>query len=342
MLSKPFILLSLAVLARAASLYEPADGKIIFGAWVDSDDPKVAAAGGTNSGVGGDSPVSFNNRLGLNAGVFHKSQMLPLAISPYDQSELTANLTMVEQTGTDAIFFLTVYPDQSKANPYDLYTTADIQKLAQQLANISDPTKSGRRVMLRFAPEMNGNWFSYGNQPLRFVTEYRRIVDEIRKVTNRVSFVWAPNAANNYPFGGVIAGTSAADFAALDTNNDQKITIDDDPFTPYWPGDPNTGTPPHDNSVCPTNYFEMMVQGSAQVYVNPAYPFYDMFAKKYNKPFPSTAALPVGAGQVAIEQGFWQTYLNQAFFTKFPKAKMFINFEYVKTNGNVFRVFANR
>ncbi|KAJ3062827.1 hypothetical protein HDU98_001331, partial [Podochytrium sp. JEL0797] len=346
-------LLAVPALAQLG-IYEPADGKILFGAWIDTEDPKAAG----NIGLGGDSPTLFNQRLGLNAPVFHMSQQLPLQISPFTQQQMTANLTMLEQTNTDAILLLTIYPNQAAANAYDLYTDADIQLLATQLDNISNPAKSGRRVMVRFAPEMNGNWFGYGQQPKRFVTEFQRIVTAVRAVTKRVAFVWAPNAANHYPFGGPLP---QADLVTLDTNKDGAFDINDDPFTPYWPGadfvdwvgislywkgDPATGYPTHDNSVSPSDYFVQMVQGGGTAGANPMFPFYTMFAKKYNKPMmmpeggsayalyqtPSTTLLPAGAGQVSVEQSFWRTYLNTAFFTQFPKAKMFINFEYQKIN----------
>ncbi|KAJ3071389.1 hypothetical protein HDU98_005419 [Podochytrium sp. JEL0797] len=341
---------------KARNLYEPADGKIIWGAWVDTTNAKDAYQFGT---AGGDSPSSFNKRLGQNAGVFHLSQTLPLTPSPWGGGPLTANLTHIEQTGTDAILFLTIYPNLTAPNPYDLYTDADIATLATQLDNISDPAKSGRRVMVRFAPEMNGNWFTYGQQPTRFVAEYQRIVKAVRAKTPRVAFVWAPNAADNYPFGGQNLPT--AEVSVLDTNKNGAIDFDDDPFTPYWPGadfvdwvaislywkgNPTTVYPLHDNSACPSNYWEQMVQGGGTSGSNPQFPFYTMFAKTYNKPlvmpeggsafavnqFPAnTTTLPVGAGQVAVEQAFWRSYLSNN-RTSYPLAKMFINFEFVKIN----------
>ncbi|KAJ3220650.1 hypothetical protein HDU81_011283, partial [Chytriomyces hyalinus] len=181
----------------AATLYEPADGKIVFGAWVETE--SATTVGPVT--LGGDSPSDFNKRLGLNAGVFHMSQSIPLAISPFDQTQMTAPLNLIEATKTDAILFLTIYPNQTDPNSFDLITDKDVQMLAWQLGNITDPSLSGRRVMLRYGPEMNGNWFAYGQQPTRYVTEFRRLVTAVRAVTKRVSFVWSPNAGNNYPFG---------------------------------------------------------------------------------------------------------------------------------------------
>ncbi|KAJ3356188.1 hypothetical protein HDU83_001767 [Entophlyctis luteolus] len=336
-----------SILTAALSLYEPADGKVIWGAWVDSSTHDASA------GTGGDSPSLFNSRLGSSAGVFELSQNLPLAISPYDQSELTANLSLIEATKTDAILLLTVYP----FGGFDAYTDADILKLAYQVSNITDPSLSSRRVILRFAPEMNGNWFNYGMQPTRFVTEWKRVVNVIRAVTKRVAFVWSPNASNGYPWKASLPSNSA-DAAALDKNNDGSFTSSDDPFSPYWPGadfvdwvgislywkgDPSTSYPLQDNSAPPSDVWTEMVQGGG-VGGNSAFPFYTMFADKYEKPLmmaeggaafalskgPSDTALSANAGQLAIEQGFWRSYLNTALFSSYPKAKMFINFEFMK------------
>ncbi|KAI8610025.1 glycoside hydrolase superfamily [Chytriomyces sp. MP71] len=346
---------TLANTAAALALYEPADGKVMWGGWVDSEN---ATATG-NIGVGGDSPATFNQRLGKNAAVFHMSQSIPLAISPFDQTEETVPLKLIEDTNTDAVLFLTVYPPQYVAGSWDQVTDSDLLKLAYQLGNITDPTKSSRRVMLRYAPEMNGNWFYYAQQPTRFKTEWVRMWTAVRAVTKRVAFVWSPNASNGYPFGG--KQVPNAQLGPLDSNGDGTLDNNDDPYTPYWPGDqyvdwvgmsvywkgdPATGNPPHDNSLPPSDYWTQLVEGGGKFGGNKAYPFYTTWAKGKNLPLVmseggsafaisqqgTSGTLPVGVGQLKIEQAFWQGYLNPTFFATYPKAKMFINFEYEKLN----------
>ena len=55
-----------------------------------------------------------------------------------------------------------------------------------------------------------------------------------------IAFIWAPNSGNGYPFPNyehsALPGTSHWD-PALDTNKDGKYDIDDDPYTPFYPGD---------------------------------------------------------------------------------------------------------
>jgi beta-mannanase len=77
---------------------------------------------------------------------------------------------------------------------------------------------TGREVFIRYAPEMNGNWFAYGQQPEKFVTHWRRVVTFIKNGlgsnSSHVAFIWAPNSANGYvnfetpkpPFFGGVAG----------------------------------------------------------------------------------------------------------------------------------------
>jgi hypothetical protein len=112
------------------------------------------------------------------------------------------------------------------------YTATDVDKLVTQLNALTNPQGSSRRVMVRFAPEMNGNWNpNYGQRPAAYKKAYIDLVTKTRAVTNRVSFMWSPNAGNNYPFGTPLAG---AELAALDTNGDGKLDNDDDPYLPYW------------------------------------------------------------------------------------------------------------
>ena len=67
---------------------------------------------------------------------------------------------------------------------HDAYLTA----FAQQVKNFANP------VFLRFAHEMNGNWYPWGNRPSEYISAYRYLVDIFRRegITN-VKFVWSIN-----------------------------------------------------------------------------------------------------------------------------------------------------
>jgi hypothetical protein len=85
--------LLLSSLITAQNLYEPPDGKVLFGAWVDTE----SAA---SSPSGGDTPLAYNQRMNVQADVFQLSQTIPLTISQFDNSQLTVNLSMVQNTNT--------------------------------------------------------------------------------------------------------------------------------------------------------------------------------------------------------------------------------------------------
>lgn len=58
----------------------------------------------------------------------------------------------------------------------------------------TDAERHGRRVLVRFGFEFNGDWFSWAGQPEAFVAAWRRIHDIFRDVGARsVEWVWAPN-----------------------------------------------------------------------------------------------------------------------------------------------------
>lgn len=80
----------------------------------------------------------------------------------------------------------------------------------------------GRRVMLDFAHEFNGNWYPWGTQnitPARFVAAWRHIHDLFiqAKATN-VLWVWSPNVINPVPNVNIASywpGGAYVDFAGM-------------------------------------------------------------------------------------------------------------------------------
>ncbi|KAJ3332220.1 hypothetical protein HDU76_000927 [Blyttiomyces sp. JEL0837] len=350
MLFRAVNILILAIAAAQAAHYYPPSGKRYICAWVQTDNKT-------------DTPSAFNSRIKQNTPCFQLAQDIPLAISPFDNSELTVDLSQVQNTSTDAMLFMTVYPKQGLA----AVDQSHIDMLATQLDNLSRPNSgSARRVMLRFGPEMNGNWFKYGQDPVNYVKTYKAIVDAVRAKTSRVAFVWSPNAGNNYPFGDIQSPSAAQ--APLDTTKDGKVTNLDDPFGPYfpgqdyvdwigislyWKGNPNVGSPLSQNDLAPNGFVDLMINGFDLERVNPSYSLYRDYAQKYNIPMviseggaafhlnlktfdangqiTKTDALSPGPGQSALQQSFWKSYLtNTTFLNAFPLLQMFGLFEQVK------------
>jgi len=85
---------------------------------------------------------------------------------------------------------------------------------------------------------MNGSWYAWGQQPALFIENFRQVAATVHTVPGS-TMLWSPNEGGSYPFPGgpheAKPGTTA--FSALDTNGDGKLSMDDDPYSPYWPGD---------------------------------------------------------------------------------------------------------
>jgi beta-mannanase len=85
----------------------------------------------------------------------------------------------------------------------------------------------GKPLMLRFAHEMNGNWYPWaegvnGNAAGQYVAAYRRVVGTFRAagVTN-VTWVWSPNVAfpGSVPIARLFPGAAYVDWTGLDGYN---------------------------------------------------------------------------------------------------------------------------
>jgi hypothetical protein len=180
---------------------------------------------------GKDRPAAINERLGKRLSFFQFAQNLPLDFNNPPPIQL------IDDTRTNAYLFLTVY-----AMPAGLDSITDpvIDDFVKQVAGI---TKTGRRVFIRLMPEMNGSWFPFGQRPVQFKRVWRRVVAAMRLeplTRQRVAFVWGPNPGFGYPFPNQrysINTTSGEEFQELDTNRNGQIDENDDPYSPYYPGD---------------------------------------------------------------------------------------------------------
>ncbi|KAI9208485.1 glycoside hydrolase superfamily [Polychytrium aggregatum] len=336
-LSVSLLAASLCALVQAGAPLEPQDGRLFLSAWLDT----------SNGPYGSDSPVSFNSRLGVNAGAFHDAQNMPVTVDPFGTRQ-TGNLTSIELTKTDAIFYLTVYPN------FSTMTNADILDLAYQAGNIT--TLSNRRLLIRFGPEMNGNWMQYGQQPTLYRQQWIQVYNAVKAKAPSAAFMWAPNLSAGYPYT-IVANLSAADLKLMDTNGDGVVNSSDDPYGPYYPGDeyvdwvgmsiywkgPASTWPFETNMLCVGNYLIQILNGGGTEGGNPSYPFYNTYASGKNKPMAisETAAaihligngvpLSPGPGQLAVQQSYWAEYMtNSTFLDLFPKIKLLNLFEFKK------------
>ncbi|TPX34471.1 mannan endo-1,4-beta-mannosidase [Synchytrium microbalum] len=325
----------------ALGMFEPSKGAYVQ-VWVDTSQDLYH----------NDSCVATNQRLGKNISVFQFAQNIPKILPDGNNTEIPYRF--IEATNTDAILFITIYPFLVSM---DQITEADVQSLAFQMGYYN---AIGRRVMLRLAPEMNGGWYSWGQKPSTYIPFWRRIYTAVKAKAPNVAFVWSPNVKD-----GEFAQTAAAnstDFKLQDTNNDGAVTMADDPYTPFYPGDQyvdwvglslyfyGTSAPFVHNVVAPSGWFD----GSFDSFG--AFDFYDTFCVKRDKPFscsecsgtfyadgplPSPyVAVPPGDGEVAIKRSWWsQTILSAAAASKYPRIKLWGLFEWRKFEDQTYRDF---
>ncbi|KAJ3066783.1 hypothetical protein HDU98_009935 [Podochytrium sp. JEL0797] len=137
---------------------------------------------------------------------------------------------------------LTVYPFQGFANITD-------EQLADMATRLNNIVNAGHSVFFRFAAEMNGSWFQYGQDPAGFIAAWRRCITYWRHAlganVDKVAFIWSPNSGNGYPYAGeefsinpnATDAATLANIALLDTNQNGILDPLDDPYIPYYPGD---------------------------------------------------------------------------------------------------------
>lgn len=201
------LLLSLFfVAASSLAPLEPAEGSFYFGPWYER--------------LNGDYPISINKRLDYNLSFFHSDFNLTDDCQP---KEIDNFFDQIYSTKTDAIAYMTIYPMRG----FTAVTEAALQTLTLKIVTAIN---NGTRIFIRYASEMNGNWFAYGQRPLEFLDSWKWVVGTIRKATNNsqnIAFIWAPNSGNGYPFplGEYFISKDSWQFSVLDTNNDGVLDI---------------------------------------------------------------------------------------------------------------------
>jgi hypothetical protein len=76
-------------------------------------------------------------------------------------------------------------------------------------------------ILIRFAHEMNGNWYGWSGNPTAYVEAWRHMVSVFRQVgASNVKFVWSPNVDNgSHPFAAYFPGDEWVDYVGLDGYN---------------------------------------------------------------------------------------------------------------------------
>lgn len=265
------------------------------------------------------------------------------------------------------IFQLTLEPTSLSGMPDSL-----LEQIAQKCFEIN---QRGVPMFLRYGHEMNGDWTTYGNKPVDYVSGFIRMSQMIKRYTNLTAMVWAPNVGINYPFHGQsplpTAKSDPINFAALDTNNDGVFDWRDDPYLPYYPGDeyvdwvgislywyPDIKVG-YNGEIPPTFFIDQLTgQGPSMLNYNPRIiagglrDFYTRFSSSRNKPLmiaetsaPYFSKERGPLTEVQIKQEWWRQLYGKDAFERLPMLKAVIHFEEQKADADQeirdWRILAN-
>jgi hypothetical protein len=189
---------------------------------------------------------------------------------------------------------------------------------------------------------MNGNWMEFGMQPTKYIPLWRRVHAAVKRVAPQTAFVWSPNFSYGYPYGSqtgrMLAGPIPVDdLLLLDTNKDGKFDSNDDPYSPFYPGDEYVdwvGLSFYWKAVnaVPSYGMYALAANSGN--------FYNDYAVAKNKPmmvseggavvYPHLVR-PDSPSELAIKRAWWnQSITNLQFLDQFPLIKLFSIFEFRK------------
>ena len=193
--------------------------------------PRLAPSSGVLLGVdldwSADSAAGFRERTGTAPAVM--SAFVPFALAREDVDLVDR---VVDQLAAQrSALMLTV-------EPFDGLESVDEAGATRLAEHVADWSERGVPVYVRFAQEMNGSWYPWGQQPQEFVRAFRTVADALHRTAPLAATVWAPNYAVGYPFrdGRQEYDRSDPATALLDTTRDGRLDRRDDPYAPYWPG----------------------------------------------------------------------------------------------------------
>lgn len=312
----------------------PPDGNAYFGAQLDWSS---------------DSPAAYTARLGRSPAIYGRFISFPVTSA----ARTFLNVEVAEIGQEHAMLFLTLEP----INGLQAVTPQAATDLAHILAVWNE---EGVDVFVRFGQDMNGSWYSWGQQPTEYIRAFRIVADAVHRIALKSVMVWSPTYAGGYPFPNEMynAKPTDSDFHVLDTNHDGQLTTYDNAYTPYYPGDDavdwvgltlyNWGCrfPWGANIVAEPNKFVRQVSGTYNgLCGNESMDgnFYQEFAVGHDKPMAlsETSALydEANAGQgstnLQIKQAWMSQVLDPSLGKIFPLLKLENWFEYRQTELGV-------
>lgn len=310
-------------------------------------EPESGTYFGFNIDWGNYSANEVNERLGLPAASY--VDFFPFPLTDVDRPLLGRFLDQVDAVGGVAV--VTLEP----TIPLEEITDGLAHDLASELGGYNE---RGVRILVRFAHEMNGSWYSWSQQPTDYIAAFRTIADAVHSYAPLTGMLWAPNNGAGYPFtgGAFEASPDDPDFALLDTDRDGVLTESDDPYAPYYPGDDAVDwvgmSLYHWGNVYPWGENELPEPGKFIDMLTGTYDgldgdrtavpdFYAEFVDGRGKPLAivETAAYfqpgAGGAGELEIKQAWWRQVLSADTLRQYPGIRMINWFEWTKPEVEV-------
>ena len=268
-----------------------------------------------------DSARQYSDRFGTDPSLFEQTVRYPL--NEDDGTYLRQFVDQAAQQGALAV--VTLEP----VKPLDDLTTADAGGLADQLSSLH--RRTGVTFLVGFAPEMNGSWTPWGQQPAAYRDAFRTVAEAVHAGAPSADMLWSPSYGAGYPFGTAYGATEGSG---------PRIDVDsgDDPYAPYWPGADAVDWV----GLSLYHYGRAQDFGSNQVPLDGEYadrlgesygyssaddapePFYQTYADGYDKPMAvRTGALynpdDVGASELQIKQAWWRQVFDRSLRLQYPR-----------------------
>jgi hypothetical protein len=316
-----------------------------------TDKASLAPASGVLFGVNLDSHARSLEGYAFDLG---RKPAVSVSFAPFpygeeDKRDLEREVIQIRTHGQ--MMLLTLNPDAGLAG----VTAETANALAFDLARFN---ADGVPVIVRFAPDMNGSWYSWGQQPTSYIAAFRTVAAAVHEHAPGSAVMWAPSYGGGYPYTGgkFEAKAGTPDFSVLDTNADGALNENDDSYAPYYPGDDAVDwvglalfhwgnvIPWGENEVPEPGKFAAQLTGS---YIgtngddSPVPDFYQVYGVGHGKPVavPETAALftpnAAGEGELAIKQAWWSQVFDPATAAQFPQLKMINWFEWDREETEV-------
>jgi hypothetical protein len=174
-------------------------------------------------------------------------------------------------------------------------------------------------VYVRFAPDMNGTWVGWGQQPSLYRTAFRAVADAVHARMANAVMVWSPAWGGDYPFQPERTAETEQ-LRDLDSDGNGLVNSLDDPYEPYYPGsdavdwvglsvyhDDTAGGEAVNSLPTPTEFLDRLGSSTADADAG----FYDRYSVTEGKRMmlESAAYYTPSAGgpdELSIKQSWWR------------------------------------